>query len=201
MNVEFHYDFGSPNAYHSHQVIKGIEARTGITFNYVPILLGGVHKLTNNQSPMAAFGAVKGKLDYQRRETQRFMKWNGVDKFIFNSNFPVMTIAIMRGAVYARDKPWYRDYIDAMFHHMWEADKKMDDPEVIGAALAESGLPAEEIFAAVQTPEVKKALIDSTDASVARGNFGSPCFYVEDEMYYGKETLWQVEEEINRLKG
>jgi len=77
----------------------------------------------------------------------------------------------------------------------------MDDPEVIGAALAESGLPAEEIFAAVQTPEVKKALIDSTDASVARGNFGSPCFYVEDEMYYGKETLWQVEEEINRLKG
>jgi len=94
MNVEFHYDFGSPNAYHSHQVIKGIEARTGVAFNYVPILLGGVHKLTNNQSPMAAFGNVKGKLDYQRRETQRFMKWNGIDKFIFNSNFPIMTIAI-----------------------------------------------------------------------------------------------------------
>ena len=84
-----------------------------------------------------------------------------------------------------------------MFHHMWEADKKMDDPEVIGAALVESGLPAEEIFAAVQTPEVKQALIATTDASVARGNYGSPCFFVEDEMFYGKETLWEVEEAIN----
>ena len=196
MNVEFHYDFGSPNAYHSHQVIKGIEARTGVAFDYVPILLGGVHKLTNNKSPMAAFGDVKGKLDYMRMDTARFMKRHGIDKFTFNSNFPVMTIAIMRGAVYARGKPWYRDYIDAMFHHMWEADKKMDDPAVIGAALAESGLPAEEIFEAVQTPEVKQGLIATTDASVARGNFGSPCFFVDDEMFYGKETLWQVEEAI-----
>lgn len=196
MNPEFHYDFGSPNAYHSHQVIKGIEARTGVHFDYVPILLGGVHKLTNNKSPMAAFGDVKGKLDYMRVDTARFMKRHGIDKFRFNSNFPVMTIAIMRGAVYARGKSWYGKYVDAMFHHMWEADKKMDDPAVIGAALAESGLPAEEIFEAVQTQEVKQALIDSTDASVAKGNFGSPCFFVGDEMFYGKETLWEVEEAI-----
>lgn len=197
MKVQFHYDFGSPNAYHSHQVIKGIEARTGIHFDYVPILLGGVHKLTNNKSPMAAFGDVKGKLDYMRADTARFMKRNGIDKFQFNSNFPVMTIAIMRGATYARGKAWYADYIDAMFHHMWEAGKKMDDPEVIGTALAESGLPAQEIFEAVQTPEVKQALIDTTNASVERGNFGSPCFFVDDEMFYGKETLWEVEEAIN----
>jgi len=117
---------------------------------------------------------------------------------------------------YGTDKPDANDRIAALPQEMgiartWyelagkrsEIDTKLSsiDPEVIGAALVESGLPAEEIFAAVQTPEVKKALIDSTDASVARGNFGSPCFFVEDEMFYGKETLWEVEDEINRLKG
>ena len=46
--AEFHYDFGSPNSYFCHRVIPQIESRTGIKFQYVPILLGGVFKATNN---------------------------------------------------------------------------------------------------------------------------------------------------------
>src|SRR5262249_6630043 len=53
--VEFHFDFGSPNAYLSHKVIPAIEQRTGVRFQYVPVLLGGVFKLTGNQSPAMAF--------------------------------------------------------------------------------------------------------------------------------------------------
>jgi 2-hydroxychromene-2-carboxylate isomerase len=53
--VEFHFDFGSPNAYLAHRVIPGIERRTGTRFEYVPILLGGVFKLTGNRSPAEAF--------------------------------------------------------------------------------------------------------------------------------------------------
>ena len=45
-NREFHFDFGSPNAYLSHLVIPDIERRTGATFVYVPILLGGDHSVT-----------------------------------------------------------------------------------------------------------------------------------------------------------
>ena len=51
MNVEFFFDFGSPNAYMCHRVIPKIEARTGARFKYVPVLLGGIFKLTGNQSP------------------------------------------------------------------------------------------------------------------------------------------------------
>ena len=50
-SVEFHFDVGSPNAYLAHRVIPAIEARTGAEFRYVPILLGGVFKATNNRSP------------------------------------------------------------------------------------------------------------------------------------------------------
>jgi 2-hydroxychromene-2-carboxylate isomerase len=71
-NVEFHFDFGSPNAYLSHLVLPGIEQRTGVRFNYVPILLGGVFKLTGNRSPSEAFGGIRNKPDYERLETRRF---------------------------------------------------------------------------------------------------------------------------------
>ena len=54
--VEFHFDFGSPNAYLAHLVIPEIEQRTGAKFEYVPVLLGGVFKMTNNRSPARKHG-------------------------------------------------------------------------------------------------------------------------------------------------
>src|SRR4051812_28297104 len=50
-DIEFHFDFGSPNAYLAHRVVPEIEKRIGARFRYVPILLGGVFKATNNRSP------------------------------------------------------------------------------------------------------------------------------------------------------
>jgi 2-hydroxychromene-2-carboxylate isomerase len=47
---QFMFDFGSPNAFLSHEAIPAIEQRTGTKFEYVPILLGGTFKATNNKS-------------------------------------------------------------------------------------------------------------------------------------------------------
>ena len=41
-NPQFLFDFGSPNAFLSHEAIPAIEKRTGVKFEYVPILLGGI---------------------------------------------------------------------------------------------------------------------------------------------------------------
>ena len=101
--VEFHFDFGSPNAYFAHKVIPGIEQRTGAKFDYVPILLGGVFKLTNNQPPMVEFKDIKAKCDYMKIEIVRFIKKHGLAKFKMNPHFPVNTVQIMRGAVAAED--------------------------------------------------------------------------------------------------
>ena len=85
--VDFLFDFGSPNAYYSHKVIPGIEKRTGVTFTYVPVLLGGIFKLTNNQPPAIAFGNVKGKMQYEMLESQRFVKKHNLTRFTFNRTF------------------------------------------------------------------------------------------------------------------
>ncbi len=194
--IEFHFDFGSPNAYFSHKVISGIEARTGATFVYVPVLLGGIFKLTNNKPPMAQYAGIKNKNEYQRLEIQRFIRKHGLTAFQMNPHFPVNTVQIMRGAVAAGSAGQMARYVDAVFHHMWEAPKKMDDADVIRAALDASGLDGAALLAATQDQAVKDTLTANTEASVARGNFGSPAFFVGNEMFFGKDRLRDVEEEI-----
>jgi 2-hydroxychromene-2-carboxylate isomerase len=194
--VEFHFDFGSPNAYLAHKLILGIEQRTGAAFVYVPVLLGGVFKLTNNVAPMVQFKDVKNKLAYQRLEFQRFIDKHGLTQFQWNPHFPVNTVQIMRGAIVAQMDGSLMPYVDAVFHHMWEAPKKMDDPEVIRKALEESGLDATRVLARVQDQDVKDALLRNTEASVARGTFGAPTFFVGDAMYFGKDRLRDLEEAI-----
>ena len=194
--VEFHFDFGSPNAYFSHCVIPEIERRTGAAFAYVPVLLGGVFKLTNNRPPMDQTAGVKNKSEYARIETDRFIRRHRIDKYNWNPDFPVNTLRIMRGAVAAEMDGWLDRYVAAVFRHMWEEPKKMDEPEVIVSALAEDGIDGAALLERTGDQAVKDRLLANTEASVERGTFGSPTFYVGDEIFFGKDRLGDVEAEI-----
>jgi 2-hydroxychromene-2-carboxylate isomerase len=194
--VEFLFDFGSPNAYLSHLVIPEIEKRHGVKFEYLPVLLGGVFKLTNNRSPAETNLGIKNKPQYQQLETERFLRQHGITRFRSNPFFPVNTLMIMRGAVAARKLGVFERYVDEVYRHMWSDPKKLDDPAVLKAALLESELPADRLFELVQTAEVKDALMAETQRAVDRGTFGSPTFFVDGEIYFGKDRLRDVEEAI-----
>lgn len=201
MTVDFLFDFGSPNAYLSHRVVPDIEKRTGARFVYVPVLLGGIFKLTNNQPPLVAFGNIKNKMPYEMLETRRFVARHGLEAFTFNPHFPVNTLLLMRAAVAAEADGQLAPYVEAVFQHMWERPKKMDDPAVCRAALLESGLDADRLLSRAQDPDVKDTLVRNTQAAVDRGAFGIPTFFVGSEIYFGKDRLRDVEEEIRRRAG
>ena len=195
-NVEFHFDFGSPNAYLAHRVIPGIEGRTGVRFDYVPVLLGGVYKLTGNRSPAEALAGIRNKPEYELLETERFLKRHGIADFRRNPFFPVNTLTIMRGALAARRLGVFERYVDEIYRHMWSEPKKLDDPAVLRDALSQSGFDAGRFAELVQDAEVKQALLNNTTRSVERGTFGSPTFFVGDEIFFGKDRLRDVEEMI-----
>src|SRR5258708_34849414 len=100
--VEFHFDLGSPNAYLSHLIIPEIEKRTGVKFEYVPILLGGVFKLTNNRSPAESPRDIRNKPEYERLETRRFIQRYGIARYQPNPYFPVNTLMMMPGTIAAQ---------------------------------------------------------------------------------------------------
>jgi 2-hydroxychromene-2-carboxylate isomerase len=151
-----------------------------------------VFKATNNQSPMQAFSGVTGKLDYQRREMARFVARHGIE-FAMNPHFPVMTIGVMRGAIYATGKPWEMAYVNAVFDAIWRDGEKMDDPDTIARVLDAATLPAQEIMQATQEAGIKAGLIEATAAAVARGVFGAPTQFVDDEMFFGKDSLGDLD--------
>lgn len=196
--VQFLFDFGSPNAYLCHKVIPQIESRTGATFEYVPILLGGLFKLANNRSPVEAFANIPNKLAYEGLEMQRFVDKHGLAAFRRNPFFPVNTLQIMRGAVAAQRLACFEPYVETVFSCMWERELNMADPEVIVRELKAAGLDAEAIVAATQDPDVKARLLANTESAYRRGAFGSPTFFVGDEIFFGKDRLLDVEEAIAR---
>jgi 2-hydroxychromene-2-carboxylate isomerase len=201
LKVEFLFDFGSPNAYLAERVIPDIERRAGIKFAYVPVLLGGVFKLTNNRSPGESFSGVKNKLQYMELETERFIRRHNITSFRKNPFFPVNTLQLMRGAVAAQFENMFEPYFRAAYHHMWEDPKKMDDPQVFRDAFIVSGIDIDRLVARAQQDDVKKKLIENTTDAVERGTFGSPTFFVGKEMFFGKDQLRDVEESIVEQTG
>src|SRR5271156_4664344 len=190
------FDFGSPNAFLSHEAIPAIEKRTGAKFEYVPILLGGIFKATNNRSPAETLAGIKNKNEFNALETERFVKRFHVKPYKSNPFFPVNTLNLMRAAVAAQLEGVFEKYVDAAVHHMWVEPKKMDDPEVALAALTASGLDAKRLFARAGEADVKAKLIENTRSAVERGAFGSPTFFVGNEIFFGKEQLRDVEEMV-----
>jgi 2-hydroxychromene-2-carboxylate isomerase len=194
--IDFIFDFGSPNAYLAWKVLPEIAARTHARVNLIPCLLGGLFKLTGNESPVTAFCKVKGKLEYERLETQRFIAKHGIQAFRFNPHFPVNTLLVMRGLLAATRANVFDLYLETVLKAMWEDGKKMDDPMVVAEVLRAAGLDPEPILDATQDPVVKSDLAENTNAAAARGAFGIPTFFVGDEMFFGKERLGQVEEAL-----
>ena len=197
--LEFIFDFGSPNAYLAYRALPPILARTGAELVITPCLLGGLFKLTDNRPPLVAFAGVKGKVEYEKLEIKRFIAKHGLMKFRMNPHFPVNTLMLMRGLVAARLRGEEPAYIEMGLQGLWEDGLKLDDKEVLARRTAEAGLDAERLLEDAQRPDVKQSLVETTDAAARRGAFGIPTFFVGEEMFFGKERLAQVEEELAKI--
>ena len=200
VSPQFLFDFGSPNAYLVHAVLPQLESRTGVAFEYVPVLLGGLFKLSGNRSPVETFANVANRRAYDMLEMQRFITRHGVTRFRMNPHFPVNTLQIMRGAVAAQKLDCLASYAKAVFAAMWERELDLANPNVIVSVLDAAGLDGAALHAATQSPDVKERLLANTQSAFERGAFGSPTFFVGSEMYFGKDRLREVEEAIDRQR-
>ncbi|MET0343733.1 MAG: 2-hydroxychromene-2-carboxylate isomerase [Polyangiales bacterium] len=199
MRAEFLFDVASPNAYLAYRVLPALEQRTGVRFERTPVLLGGIFKATHNRSPLEAFAGVPSKLAYERRELTRFVARHGI-AFEMNPHFPVNSLLVMRILTAASLEDHLAPYLEALMQHMWQTPRKLDEPEQVRAVLDEAGLEAERMLARAQEPAVKATLLERTSGAVARGAFGLPTFFVNGEMFFGKDRLRDVEDEVERVK-
>ena len=195
--LDFYYDFGSPNAYFAWKALQGVTQRTGLEVIMHPVLIGGIFKSTGNQPPWQAFGNVPNKMKYMQLEIQRFIKDHKLSAFKFNSAFPVNTLLSMRAAIVAQKAGVHETFYPAVFKALWEDDKNISQPEVLAEVLNEAGLDGNALIAATQTPDIKQALMEATQTCVDRGAFGLPTFFLGDDIYFGKDRIWQIEQALS----
>lgn len=194
--IELIFDFVSPNAYLIWQPLKDIAEKHGATIEITPAFLGGMHKLTGNAPPFIRDAEVKGKNEYAMLEMTRFLKKHGLSKFKMNPHFPFNTITLLRMLV-ALEPAKRVEFIELLLPPIWEDGLDMTDADTLGKILQDGGFDAAELLARTQDPTIKQALIDNTENAVARGAFGIPTMYVDGEMYFGKERLGQIDEQLS----
>ncbi|ABC63747.1 2-hydroxychromene-2-carboxylate isomerase [Erythrobacter litoralis] len=195
--VEFIFDFVSPNGYLAWYPLRDLVARTGAELVVTPVFLGGMHKLTGNAPPMIRDKDVKGKVEYSLLEMRRWIDRHGFDKYRLHPQFPFNSVTLQRMLLAVEGEERVR-LVETLLPMLWEEGVPVDDPAAIGRGLSDAGFDAEELLAKTQDPAIKQQLVDNTQSAVDRGAFGIPTFYVdtggEDEMFFGKERLVQIEE-------
>lgn len=192
---EFLFDFGGPNSYLAHKVLPEFCAGHGAEAIYVPVLLGGLFKITNNQAPLIRYAETPAKRNYEMLEFDRFVKAHKIP-FTMNAHFPINSLHLMRGAVAARHLGCFMPYVEAVMAAMWEKGANMGDADIVRATLDEAGLDSAAILLKADDAEVKAELVANTEKAAERGAFGVPTFFVGDEIFWGKERLSQVAEAL-----
>lgn len=184
--VECFLDVGSPAAYLAFTQLPRIAAEAGANLTWRPMLLGGVFKATGNASPVM----VPAKGRWIRDDFARFAARYGVP-FRIPEAFPVNTLTLMRMAsgVALRTPAELPRYLAAVFDGMFAQGLAMGDAAVVTGVLNAAGFDAEAMLALAAEPEVKQALVATTEEAVARGVFGAPTCFVGDEMHFGQDRL------------
>ena len=195
--LEFIFDVVSPNAYLAWWPLRDIVDRTGASLEVTPVLLGGMHKLTGNAPPMVRDAEVKGKVEYAMLEMQRFIGKHKLDGFMMNPRVPFNSVAPQRMllALEGGDRVRLAEWL---LQAIWERGLDVADPEAVASELEAGGFDASALGAASQDPAIKQLLAYTTASAVERGAFGIPTWFVGHDMFFGKERLGQVEEELLR---
>ena len=187
-SIDFYYDYGSPTAYLAWtQLIKLNNDHYKIS--YFPVLLGGIFKATDNKPP----GLVASKAKWMLNDVKMYADKYSVN-FQMNESFPVNTLYLMRGAIYALKNNFIEKYNEIMFNAMWVSNINLSKPDNIIKVLENSGLNSKELLSATENQEIKDELKNATSNSVGLGLFGVPSFIVNNKLFFGQDRMnWFID--------
>jgi 2-hydroxychromene-2-carboxylate isomerase len=188
--IDFYFDFSSPYGYIASQRIEAIAAKHGRSVNWRPYLLGAVFKV-NSRKPLPGQPLVG---DYARHDFERSARLYGVP-FKYPTRMPISGVSPSRAYywVHDRDQQKAKELALALYKAYFVEGRDISDPEQVADIAATLGLDRSATLAAMQEPAVKERLKKETDAAIARGAFGSPFIFVDDEPFWGNDRLDQVD--------
>ena len=188
--IDFYFDFSSPYSYIGAHLIGPIAERHRRTIRWRPMLLGAAFKVSG-QAPLTE---VPLKGDYSRHDFARSARFHGLP-FRFPSTFPIATVNTARAALWiaARDAAGGAAFVRRALRAYFAEDRAINEPAVIDELATEVGFDGAAVAAALRDPALKEELRALVDEAVARGVFGAPFVFVDNEPFWGHDRFGQIE--------
>ena len=184
--IEFFFDVGSPAAYLAWTQLPRLAADAGAAIRWRPMLLGGVFKATGNSSPVT----IPAKGRWLINDLKRWANRYGVPLQL-PADFPINTLTLMRGAagIQLLQPEDLARYLEAVFNGIFAHGLALGDPAVVADVLIQANFDPAHILNLAGDPQIKQALVATTEEAVARGVFGAPSMFVGEEMHFGQDRL------------
>ena len=193
--IDFYWDIGSTNTYFALHLIRPIAEQHGASIVMHPFNLGFVFRHHN----YVLHDEPAGKLRNRGRDLVRWAEKYALP-FRVPDRFPIKTSRPLRGALAARELGAETPYIDAIFARYWERnDASITEVDGLQDVAREIGLDPDEFVSLCDGPTIRQALIHATQTALDRGVFGAPSFYIGDELFWGKDRMEFIADELARL--
>ena len=206
--IEFFFDCSSPWTYLAFRALQPLAAELKTHISWRPVLVGGIFNSVNKGIYSAREDMNSPKNRYALKDLQDCARQAGVTIVFPPRVFPVNSVKAMRGCVWiardAKDKGIQSpclDFAEATFAAYFTRQEDISQDAVLAAICAHSGIDAEAFLAGIAQPDIKQALKANTDEAMARGAFGSPTFFVGDDMYFGNDRLPLLAAAVKRATG
>jgi len=193
--VEMFWDAGSTNTYFALKLIKPILERHNAELVLHPYNVGYVFR--NNSYELMK--EPKAKL---RNRKADFMRWAAKYNLPFQipRQFPIKSSRILRGSVAMRQKNLELPFVERVFDAYWEdGNPDVAEYEGLRPIVAAMGVDTDWFEATAASDETAAEVARSTDMGTERGVFGVPSIFVEKEMFWGKDRMEFVDDELVRI--
>ena len=192
-SFDFFFDFTSPYSYLAHKQIRNIENQYKIDINYMPILLGGLHNLTEIEAPVF----IPSKAKFMIRDCKLFAEKLNI-KFKFNSHFPIQSLNLMRGVLIAKKENKTSLYIDKFFDACWKDGLNLNNQNIVNKILEDLNFNIETFKLKIYEQKIKDELKKRTKDAFLKGVFGAPSFIINNKMFWGQDRLEFVFKEAKK---
>lgn len=196
--VTWYYDYSSPYTYLASTRIEAVCERNGYTLLWKPILVGGIFNAVNQSVYEAR--ATPAKARYGAKDVTDWARYYGIP-FQFPSIFPVNSVKALRGALMALDAGLISPYSHRVFRAYWAEGRDIADDAVLRGIAEETGLDGAAFIQWTGCGEAREKLRAITQEGMDRGVFGSPTFFLEDDMYFGNDRLVLLEQAMRDARG
>jgi len=182
--IDFYFDVGSPYSYLAHTQLKKYEKDTGEKVNYLPILVGGLHKLAGITAP----GLIPIKAKYLIKDCKMWADKYKV-KYLFNRFFPIKTVNLMRACLVAEKENFLKEFVDKSFQAIWVDNLNLNDEKIFNKFMNSTDTFTNLFSNKFNDQKIKDELIKKTSDSFNKGIFGVPTFIVNEKMFWGQDRL------------